>query len=743
MTGGGELERNIGSLEAMTLGGGTMIGAGIFVLPGIAAEGAGPASAVSFVIAGFVALLAALSLSELATGMPIAGGSYHYVNRALGGLFGSVVGWGMWTGPMFASAFYRVGFGQYLVAPIPLLDGRVFVVLLGLVGLALIVGVNYYGTEESSQLQNLMIGTETAIVLVYVGVGLFFPDPANLDPFAPTGPRGIIATTGVVFVSFLGFEIIATVAGEVKDPGRTVPLTMLLSVVLVTALYALVMIVGTGVIPYEALGDSLVPVSDVAVVYMGSAGVAAIVAAAAVAAVSSSNSSILAAARVDFAMGRDDLMSDRLNVTHDRFGTPHRAIVATGLVTALLVAAGLGVEAIVALLAEVASFSFPVSHSLVHVALVVFRRADPDAYEPSFGIPDPLYPAVPVLGVLLTVLVISQMATLIVLLGLGIVALGTGWYVVFARDRAFDAGLLTDAVTPGVSDAYRVVVPVANPDTQRGLIGLAAATARAHADEGTPELIAVNVLRVADPSPRQNVAAQRLAHQQDLLETAREIAAGMDVNPRTRALIGSRVDETVLETLVEGDADQVLLGWQGSLTREGYVFGPNLDSVVERAPCEVSLVTLGNGTVGAPVALAGAGPHSPVAARRAVEFATVDGTVPTLLNVQRSMAGDGTDPFERGAAVVAEVADRAGLDPEDYETEVVVAHDVEAAILDAVRGYDTVRVGLSERSDASRVVFGTIAERVSQEAAGNVTVVRGPYGTTPGTDASTERPPSG
>ena len=80
-----QLERNIGFLEAMTLGGGTMIGAGIFILPGIAAEGAGPASAVSFLVAGFVALLAALSLSELATGMPIAGGSYHYVNRALGG----------------------------------------------------------------------------------------------------------------------------------------------------------------------------------------------------------------------------------------------------------------------------------------------------------------------------------------------------------------------------------------------------------------------------------------------------------------------------------------------------------------------------------------------------------------------------------------------------------------------------------------------------------------------------------
>jgi amino acid transporter len=197
----GQLERNIGFLEAMTLGGGTMIGAGIFILPGIAADGAGPASSVSFVIAGVVALLAALSLSELATGMPIAGGSYHYVNRALGAFFGSIVGWGMWTGLMFASAFYMIGFGQYLVEPLPFIDGRAFIVLLGLVGFSLIVGVNYYGTEESSQLQNVMIGTETAIVVAYVAIGLFHVEPSNLEPFAPTGPSGIIATTGVVFVS--------------------------------------------------------------------------------------------------------------------------------------------------------------------------------------------------------------------------------------------------------------------------------------------------------------------------------------------------------------------------------------------------------------------------------------------------------------------------------------------------------------------------------------------------------------
>ena len=708
----------------MTLGGGTMIGAGIFILPGIAAEGAGPASSISFIIAGFVALLAALSLSELATGMPVAGGSYHFVNRALGGFFGSIVGWGMWTGLMFASAFYMIGFGQYLVEPIPFLDGRALVILLGLVGLVLIVGVNYYGTEESSQLQNVMIGTETVIVLAYVALGLFFIDPANLEPFAPTGPSGIIATTGIVFVSFLGFEIIATVSGEVKNPSRNIPLTMILSVVLVTILYAFVMIVTTGVVQYETLGGSLVPVSDVAVVFMGSIGVVAIVAAAAIAAISSSNSSILAAARVNYAMGRDELMSDWLNVTHDRFGTPHRAIVATGAVTALLIAAGLNIETIVALLAEVASFSFLVSYSLVHVALVVFRRADPEEYEPSFEIPDPLYPAVPILGILFAILVISQMATIIVLLGLGIVGLGVGWYFVYVRDHAIDTGLISDAVSP-VSNPYRVVVPVANPETQSDLIRLAAATARAHTDEGTPELVAVNVLQVVDPSPQQNIEAERLEHQHDLLEAARGFAAEMDVHLRTVAMSGERVDETILEVILEEDADQVLLGWQGTLARQGHVFGPNLDSVVEKAPCELTLITLHDEVIGTPVALAGPGPHSPVAARRAVDFATVDGTVPTLLNVQRPGAGDGNTAVSRGEAVIRDVATRAGLGSEDYEMEVVVDDDIEAAILETVNHYNTICVGLSERSEASRLMFGTIAERISQEATSNVGVVRG------------------
>ena len=721
--GSGGLERNLGFLEAMTLGGGTMIGAGIFILPGVAAEGAGPASSISFAIAGAVALLAAISLSELATGMPIAGGSYHYVNRGLGSFFGSIVGWGMWTGLMFASAFYMIGFGQYIVEPLPFFNGRVLVVAFGIVGLGIILGINYYGTEESGGAQNVMIGTEFAIVVVYTILGFFFIKGANLAEFAPTGPSGIVATTGTVFVTFLGFEIIATVAGEIKKPGKLIPLTMVLSVVSVTVLYVIIMIVSTGVVPYEQLGGSLVPVSKVAEITMGTVGVAAIVFAAVIAAISSSNSSVLAASRVIFAMGRDNLMTNWLNVTHDRFNTPHRAIIATGAVTTLLISLGLEVEAIVALLAEVASFSFLISYALVHIALVSFRRTNPPEYDPDFVIPDLLYPAVPVGGVLMTGLVISQMELIVQLVGTGIVALGAVWYLVYARGRNVESGLLIDALSEP-DQPYRVVVPVANPETERGLLRLAAATARVHADDATPELVAVSVIE-SEPSPETNVDADRLASQRELLAAAEETAEDIGIELQTQATVSADVGQALVEAAEQIDADQLLLGWDGELVRGEHVFGQVIDPAIQEAPCDVSLVSVETDSIGQPVALAGPGPHAPVAARRAAEFGAIADRTPVLLNVQ---SPNEADPVSRGEEAIRWIADRAGLASDAYESRVVVADDTESAIVEAVAEYDTVCVGLSEKSDTERILFGSIAERISRADHGNVGIIRGALG---------------
>jgi nucleotide-binding universal stress UspA family protein len=405
-------------------------------------------------------------------------------------------------------------------------------------------------------------------------------------------------------------------------------------------------------------------------------GAAAIVFAAIVAAISSSNSSILAASRVIYAMGRDGVVSTWLNVSHHRFYTPHRAIVTTGGLTAVLILVGLRVDAIVSLLAEAASFSFLVAYSLVHVSLVVFRRAAPAEYDPSFRLPWPLYPAVPILGVVLSVVVVSQMAPVIVLIGTGIVVLGVVWYLAYARTRVVGGGLLREAIAGAPTNPYRVVVPVANPATQRGLLRLAAASAHANADAGTPELVAVNVVRVEHPSPLQDVESERDEHQRELLENARAFAEEMDVHLRTRAVVASDVGTALLDVIAEEAPDEVLVGWDG---RIGHGEGSITDAVLDGAACDVALVAL-RGDVGTPVGLVAPGPYGPAVARRAVEFATVEGTVPTLLAVESD--DEDTDS-------VATVAEAAGLDGDEYRSRVVDAD----AVRDALSEFDTVCVG--------------------------------------------------
>ena len=373
-----ELARDLGFLEAYTLGLGTMIGAGIFVLPGIVAGRAGPASMVSFLIGGAVALLAALSLSELATGMPKAGGSYYYVNRALGGLFGSIVGWGMWAGLMFATAFYMLGFGQYLAGLHPLFPIIASALVMG----ALLTLVNYRGVKETGSLQNIIVILLVVLIIGFIVFGLAAIDPTLLEPFAPEGWGAVGLTAGTVFVTFIGFEVIATSAEEIKNPGRNLPLSMIAAVVTPTILYVLVMLVSTGVLSVDVLEASNIPVADVAGEYLGAIGSLAMIIGAVLATVSSANASILSAARVNFAMGRDKLLSEWLNQIHSNYRTPYRAILATGAVILLLIAGPLPIDT----LADVAAYSFLITYALVHVAVIVLRRADPEDYNPDFQI---------------------------------------------------------------------------------------------------------------------------------------------------------------------------------------------------------------------------------------------------------------------------------------------------------------------------------------------------------------------
>jgi amino acid transporter len=452
-----QLERTLGLKEALMIGVGTMVGAGIFVLPGAAAALAGPASSVAFVVAGGVAMLTALSASELATAMPASGGPYHFINKGLGPLFGSIAGLGNWLGLAFATAFYAVGFGNYvapLVAGLELHLGVVATVPLtgpqigGLAAASLFIAVNYLSTDGTGDLQNVIVIVLLAILGVFMALGATQARFAELTPFFPqtAGPGAILPATALVFVSYLGFAQVATVAGEIKQPGKNLPRAMVGGVLLVTIIYAASMLILLGVVPLDRIAGegTAIAIGSRAIFGgfgIGVIGVGLLTFGGLLATASSANASVLSASRINYAMGRDGLIDERLSEVHDRFNTPYRSIVLTGALILVFIVAGQ-----VNALAKAGSVLHLLVYGLLNVSLIVMRETEAMGYDPEFEVPG--YPVVPALGALLSFGLVGFMDLQQILLAGGLVLGGVAWYFVYVRRRVEDTSALAQYRSP-------------------------------------------------------------------------------------------------------------------------------------------------------------------------------------------------------------------------------------------------------------------------------------------------------
>jgi amino acid transporter len=429
-----ELERTLGLLPALAIGTGTMVGAGIFVFPGLAAGRAGPAAMLSFAIGAVVALLVALPTSELATAMPESGGGYFFVSRALGPLLGCMVGIGQWLGLVFASAFYLMGFGHYLSDLLRELGAELPVSVVGLaLGMAvLLTGVSITGTENTGDLQNWIVASLLAILVGFLGHGALdvlgvFGAARVPEAFFPYGAMPVFPTAALVFTSYLGFVQIATVAGEIKDPSRNLPRAMIGSVVLVGTLYVLTIFIGTSLLGSEQLAE----MGETAVVNVGRRiagpfGAAALLGGGLLATLSSANASILSASRSIYALSRDDLVPNQVERINRRYRTPHVALLLAGGPIVGLILFGR-----VEVLAEVASLLHLFMYGLICVALLVLRWSPPDGYRPTFRCPG--HPVVPVLGAAASVGLVGFMNPLSIGIGGGILLATAGWYLYYAR----------------------------------------------------------------------------------------------------------------------------------------------------------------------------------------------------------------------------------------------------------------------------------------------------------------------
>ena len=404
------LERKLGLFSVIVISLSAMIGSGLFVLPALAmlelGGGDSPLGGVwlAYLVAAFLVIPGAVSKSELSTAMPTSGGSYVYVQKTFGPLIGTVAGLGLWANFMLKSAFALIGFKAYLWVIEDLLGMDIDIEAAAIILLAIIVGINILGVKKIKKVQIPIVIFSASYLFALCVYAIAYHDldwsaVASRDSFGSWDD--VAATSAFVFVSYAGVTKIAAVAGEVKSPERNLPYGILLSLLFSCLLYVLVtMVMAAAVPPSEYMHGEHGASEDPIYIFAEAVGGETVGKIAAILAVVTMTSmalaGILASSRFPFAMSRDNLLPPFLESVHQRFGTPHWAIIGTG------VAMGLAITFLpVHDVAELASGFKIMIFMLINGCVIVLRTSSDSHkwYDPKWKTPWPLYPAVQLFGI--------------------------------------------------------------------------------------------------------------------------------------------------------------------------------------------------------------------------------------------------------------------------------------------------------------------------------------------------------
>jgi APA family basic amino acid/polyamine antiporter len=415
-----ELKRTLGLLDATAIGIGAIIGAGIFVVLGIAAGPAGPAVVVSMVIAGTVALFTAVSFAELGSAIPKQGGTYEFAYELISPFVAFVSGCLWLFGQTVAGAAVSLGLASYIVAVFPSLSLKIVAVSAAVA----LTGLNLVGTRRSAMVNNALVLTKILILCAFVGFGAFQVNTSNYSQIAPNGLVGILQGAGLIFFAYVGFGRIAALGEEVKNPKRTLPLAVLLSLAASVVLYILTGFVATGLLNYQALARSGSPLADAARVTGNFPLVAAVFFGAFVATVSVLLTNLIGLGRVSFAMARNGQLPKSLATIHPKLGTPYVSILATGALMSIL--------AFVSDLrqtAAITSLSLLSTHIILHVSAIRLRKKVPELK--TFKAP--FYPLIPSLGLVSCVILMFSLPVVAWVVWVGVVTAVSVYYLLIKR----------------------------------------------------------------------------------------------------------------------------------------------------------------------------------------------------------------------------------------------------------------------------------------------------------------------
>ena len=571
--------RRIDLLGATTLGVGALMGAGIYVLIGLAAHHAGPGVWLAYLACGLLVLPSVVVFAEFSRRIPVSGGGYVFAYHAMGSLGGFITGWVLALGSILACSMYAIGFAYYLGSFLrpDLPEFALRLIAIALIGF--LASINCRGTAGGDKLQQIFTLGNLLILLVLLSLSLTEISPGRMRPLLPNGLSGISVAISIIYISFFGYQLIANNAEETIDPEKTVPRAMLLSFLISLGFYLAVALIAVLVVPWEQLAASRAPLVDVAARGIGPLGWVLIGFGGILASAAALNGTLLSQGRQIYAMGKDRFLPTLLGRVHELRQTPQPALLAGSLATVLAVAVG-DLESI----AKIANFCFLVSMILSSVALEQLYRQNP---------PEGRWRAVrrlaPALSLLCNVALLLTLDWVSMTLGIQIVFLGLIIYFAYSKRRGIRAKvgislILQEKPARTLRRGPSILVPMANPRTQSAIISTARALLRSRGGE----IVLLSVITA--PEQRElSSALSEAEHSLDILERSTQLLQSSEVEFRPIVRVSRSLPKGIVHAAAEEGCRMIIMGYSA----EGSAGEASLmESMLNTAPMDIVFLKL-------------------------------------------------------------------------------------------------------------------------------------------------------
>lgn len=588
--------------------------------------------------------------------------------------------------------------------------------------------LNVKGAAVTGKTENIMVIAKIAVLVVFIifGIEAVAEDipatQAEFKPFFPKGVSGVFIAMGLTFIAFEGYDLIATVAEEIKDPGKNIPKATFVSVGVTVFIYLCVLLVSLGAVHPEDMTswEFLGKYQETAIVkasaqMMPGIGVFLIVLGGVLSTVSALNATVLASSRVAFSMARDGWLPDRMAAIHPKSRTPHIAILATGAVF-LITAVVLPVNA----LGSAASIMFLLVFAMVNLALIALRRKEPSLERPYRM---PLYPILPLAGFVINLAlalyqIVFDPRPWLFVIGWTVFGLLL-YFSVFerrVRGRKPQTLELESPGKPQTQNKFTIVVPLSNPYTVNSLIDMAAALAK----QKDGILVGLTVVQVPKQLPiREGVKMAH--HSKPLLRAAEKRAAELGVPFVSDLRLGHSAGDAIIDAVRALNADILVMGWKGFANTRDRIFGQITDQMIRHCPCDLALAKMTDSEKKRILLATSGGPNATLGADFSNGFSTLfHATVDACVVVKKD-----ADKAEENAALQRIEGSIAALHLKgNTGKHIVRANSVAAGIARAAKDYDLVVIGAAPPKAFKQMLLGDIPEKVARHSSSPVIIIR-------------------